>query len=122
MPTILVVDGDQQLRVWMRQILESKGYQVEEARDGYEALARIERGQLALVILDLHLPKVNGLEVIIYLKAHSPSLKNLAICSNLVEGLYTCHAATALGAHKALSKPLDAETFLKHVHALLPHP
>jgi CheY-like chemotaxis protein len=96
MSTVLVVEYDQQHRVWMRQVLESKGYQVEEAGDGYEALACIERGRLALVVLDLSLPKVNGLEIIIYLQAHSPSLKILAICANLVDGVDTCRAAWGL--------------------------
>jgi CheY-like chemotaxis protein len=122
MPNVLVAENDLQLRVWMRHLLESKGYHVEEVDDGYEALTLILRGHLAVVVLDLRLPKVNGLEIIIYLKAHSPSLKILAICDNLVRGIDTCHAATAHGAHDALAKPLDAETFLKHVSALLPHP
>ncbi len=56
-----------------------------------------------LVVLDLYLPKVNGLDIIIYLQAHSPSLKILAICANLIEGNDTCCAATALGAHDVLA-------------------
>lgn len=120
MSTVLVVEGDQQHRMGMRQVLESKGYQVEEAGDGYEALARIERGRLALVVLALSLPKVNGLEIIIYLQAHSPSLKILAICGNLVEGIDTCHTARAFGAHDALAKPFSSEEFLQRVEALLP--
>lgn len=119
MQKVLVVDVNQQLRGWMRRVLETKGYQVEEAGDGYEALAVIERGQLALVVLDIHLPKVNGLELIIYLQTHSPSLKILAVYSNLVEGVDTCHAATALGAHDALAKPFSLEDFLQRVEALL---
>ena len=121
MPTVLVVENDQQLRAWMRQVLESKGHQVEEVGDGYEALARILRGHLALVVLNLNLPKVNGLEIIIYLQAHFPSLKILALCDNLVEGFDTCHAATALGAHNALAKPFSSEEFLQRVDALLPN-
>ncbi len=119
MSTVLVVEYDQQHRVWMRQVLESKGYQVEEAGDGYEALACIERGRLALVVLDLSLPKVNGLEIIIYLQAHSPSLKILAICANLVDGVDTCRAAMGLGAHDAVAKPFSSEEFHQRVDALL---
>jgi DNA-binding response OmpR family regulator len=119
MSSILVVEYDQQHRVRMRQVLESRGYQVEEAGDGYEALACIERGRLALVVLDLSLPKVNGLEIIIYLQAHSPSLRILAICANLIEGIDTCRAAMGLGAHDALAKPFRLEEFLQRVEALL---
>ncbi len=120
MPTMLVVENDLALRVWMCHILESMGYQVEAVGDGYEALARILRGHLVLVVLDLYLPKVNGLDIIIYLQAHSPSLKILAICANLIEGIDTCHAARALGAHDVLTKPFSSEEFLQRVKALLP--
>jgi CheY-like chemotaxis protein len=122
MSRILIAESDQQLRVGMRHILETKGYDVEEAGDGYEALARLERSQLALVVLDLYLPKVNGLEVVIHLQVHSPSLKILAICGNHIEGFDTCQSAMALGAHEALAKPFSAEEFLQRVDILLPHP
>ena len=55
-------ESDQQLRVWMRHIPEAEGSPREDASDGYQALARIERGQLVLVMLDLDLPNVNGIE------------------------------------------------------------
>ncbi|OYT18820.1 MAG: hypothetical protein CCU26_14830 [Nitrospira sp. UW-LDO-01] len=55
-------ESDQQLRVWMRHIPEAKGSPVGDASDGYQALARIERGQLVLVMLDLDFPNVNGIE------------------------------------------------------------
>jgi DNA-binding response OmpR family regulator len=119
MPNVLVAGDELQLRSWLRHLLESKGYQVEEASDGYAALACIERGRLALVVLDLSLPKVNGLEIIIYLQAHFPSLRILAICANLIEGIDTCRAATGLGAHDALAKPFSSEEFLQRVEALL---
>ncbi|TKB69067.1 MAG: response regulator [Nitrospira sp.] len=82
MSIVLGVEYDQQHRVGMRQVLEYKGYQVEEAGDGYAGLARIERGRLALVVLDLSLPKVNGLEIIIYLQAHSPSEDTRHLCQS----------------------------------------
>jgi len=46
----------------MRHIPEAKGSPVGDASDGYQALARIERGQLVLVMLDLDFPNVNGIE------------------------------------------------------------
>lgn len=94
----------------------------EEAGDGYQALASIERGQPAMAVLDLHLCKINGLEIVIYLQAHVTSLKTLAFCHNLVEGIGTWHAATALGAGDALAKPFSAEEFLPRVETLLSHP
>jgi DNA-binding response OmpR family regulator len=58
----LSAESDQQLRVWMRHIPEAKGSHIGDASDRYQALARIERGQLVLVMLDFDLPNVNGVE------------------------------------------------------------
>jgi DNA-binding response OmpR family regulator len=58
----LSAEFDQQLRVWMHHIPEAKGSPREDASDGYQTLARIECGQLVLVMLDLDLPNVHGIE------------------------------------------------------------
>lgn len=108
----MIAESDQPFRGWIRQILEAKGYHVDEAGDGYQGLA----------VLDLHLCKINGLEIVIYLQAHVPSLKTLAFCHNLGEGIGTWPAATVLGAGDALAKPFSAEEFLPRVETLLSHP
>lgn len=122
MPTILVVDDDQQIRLWLRRLLEPKGYQVEEAGDGYAALAYLERAEPALVVLDLFMPKVEGLEIILHLRSQARSVKVLAISGNPIPGFNACEAARTFGAHDALAKPFSADLFLQRVEALLSHP
>ena len=122
MPTILVADDDDQIRVWVRRILESKGYQVEEARDGKEVLGYLKQAEPALVVLDLFMPNVDGLEVILYFRSCAKPVKILALSANPINGYNTCRTAEVFGAHDTLVKPFDAETFMQHVEALLSHP
>lgn len=122
MASVLIVDDDQQIRGWVRQILEAKGYQVEEAGSGTEALASINRNQPRLMILDIYLPEMDGLEVIARLKSLKQPIKVLAISGNAVDGFDTCQTAKALGAHDALAKPFSADLFLQRVEALLAQP
>ncbi len=122
MPTVLVVDDDEQIRLWLRHLLEGKGYKVEEAGDGYAALAYLKRAQPALVVLDLFMPKVDGLEIILHLRSGARALRVLAISGNPIPGYNACATAKAFGAHDVLTKPFDAATFLKYVAALLSQP
>lgn len=122
MPTILIVEDDPQIRKWLRNLLEAKGYQVEEARDGYEALGYLERVRPALVVLDLFLPKVDGLEIIMHLRSCAKQIKVLAISGNQIPGFDVGKTATMLGADDALAKPFSAETFLTSVDVLLSQP
>jgi len=122
MATILVVDDDEQIRAWLRCLLEGKGYQVEEACDGYAALAYLERAEPALVVLDLFMPKVDGLEIMLHLRSCARSVNVLAISGSPIPGFDACVAAKAFGAHEVLTKPFDAEVFLLRVTTLLSNP
>ncbi len=122
MANVLVVDDDPQIRTWLRSILEANGHQVEEARDGYAALAYLERAKPALVVLDIFLPKIDGLELIKHLRSSAKPIKILAMSGNPLPDYDACATAKAFGAHDILAKPFSAETFLKHVEALLSNP
>ena len=122
MAMILVVDDDPQTRVWLRSLLEASGYQVEEADNAYAALAYLERAKPALVVLDIFLPKVDGLDIIMHIRSSAKPAKILGISMNQIPGYDVCRTAKVLGADEALAKPFSAETFLNHVEALLPHP
>ncbi|MFO0699231.1 MAG: response regulator [Nitrospira sp.] len=122
MPTIVVVDDDQQMRTWLRQILEDKGYHVQEARDGYEALASVERSEPALMVVDICLPKFSGLDIIMHLRSRHQSVKVLAISGQILNSYDIRQTAKAMGAHDTLAKPFGSEDFLQRVDALLVHP
>src|SRR5260221_8442931 len=66
---ILVVDDDQYSRDMLRRMLQAEGYQVQEATNGLEALAKFETLRPAVVLLDVNMPEPNGLEVCARLQA-----------------------------------------------------
>ena len=60
MATILVVEDKDSLRLMLRKSLEAEGYDVDAARDGKEALDRIQGQRYELILTDLRLPRVDG--------------------------------------------------------------
>ena len=68
---ILVVDDDKNTRLYLRAVLEEAGYTVTEAENGEDALAAMDRVHIDLVVLDIMMPKLNGLSVCRELRKHS---------------------------------------------------
>ena len=75
-PRILVVEDDLFLRELYADILKGEGYTVESAADGIEALAKIKEGGYDLILLDIIMPKMDGLEVMRQAKKESPKSPN----------------------------------------------
>jgi CheY-like chemotaxis protein len=67
---VLVVDDDEDLRELMHRILEKEGYAVIEARNGKEALARLDEFSPGLILLDLMMPEMDGFELVEELRHH----------------------------------------------------
>lgn len=122
MSIILVVHVDPQVRGRLRNLLEAKGHQVAEACDGYEALAYLTRADPALVVLDLFLPKVDGFEIISYLRSNASLIKILAIPGDSIPGFDACEIARLLGAGDTLPQPFNTDLFLHRVDSLLAQP
>jgi len=73
---ILVIEDDQFLRELYNELLTDESYEVDVAEDGEKGLAKIQNGGYDLVLLDIMLPKVDGLEVLRRLKANPPKAPN----------------------------------------------
>jgi two-component system, OmpR family, response regulator len=114
--TILLVDDEDAVQKLLTYPLEHEGFRVVQARDGEEALRRFEHEQVDLVVLDLMLPKVDGLEVCRRLRATSsvPIIMLTARDDELdkVVGL-------ELGADDYITKPFSIREFRSRVRALL---
>jgi CheY-like chemotaxis protein len=106
-PTILLVEDATENRALLRRWLERRGYKVVEAADGQEALDLAPLANPQLIIMDLRLPKLNGMAVIRRLR-RKPLLANIpAIAlSGLNPDLFR-EAALAEGFADYLSKPID---------------
>lgn len=70
-PRVLVVDDEPAIRALVAKIVERAGHPVDSARDGADAIERLEVQQYAVVVLDLMMPNVDGYALIEYLKARS---------------------------------------------------
>jgi DNA-binding response OmpR family regulator len=114
--TILLVDDEDSVQKLLAYPLERDGFRVLQARDGEEALARFADEQVDLVVLDLMLPKLDGLEVCKRLRAESevPIIMLTARDDELdkVVGL-------ELGADDYITKPFSIREFRSRVRALL---
>jgi DNA-binding response OmpR family regulator len=67
---LLYVDDEPALRELVQNHLSLEGFEVETAADGYEALTLLNTSKFDLVLLDIHMPKMDGLEVLKYMKLH----------------------------------------------------
>jgi two-component system, cell cycle response regulator DivK len=115
--TILVVEDDLHNLYALKNILSAKGYRVLEASDGEEALVVVETRKLDLILLDLQLPKIDGLEVIRQLR-EKPTLEGLPIVMmTACEPEKSRGVAIAAGCDDFLSKPIDYD----HLEAILDH-
>ena len=115
-PTILLVDDEDSVRKVLAFPLEKDGYEVVQAADGEEALTRFDERDIDLVVLDIMLPRLDGLEVCKRLRAKStvPIIMLTARDDELdkVIGL-------ELGADDYITKPFSIREFRSRVRALL---
>jgi DNA-binding response OmpR family regulator len=114
--TILLVDDEESVQKLLTYPLERDGYRVVQARDGDEALARFDDEDVDLVVLDVMLPKVDGLEVCKRLRARSavPIVMLTARDDELDKVL-----GLELGADDYITKPFSIREFRSRVRALL---
>jgi DNA-binding response OmpR family regulator len=114
--TILLVDDEDAVQKLLAFPLERDGFRVVQARDGEEALERFEAERIDLVVLDLMLPKLDGLEVCKRLRASSsvPIIMLTARDDELDKVL-----GLELGADDYITKPFSIREFRSRVRALL---
>jgi two-component system, OmpR family, response regulator len=114
--TILLVDDEESVQKLLTYPLERDGYRVVQARDGDEALARFDSENVDLVVLDVMLPRLDGLEVCKRLRARSsvPIVMLTARDDELDKVL-----GLELGADDYITKPFSIREFRSRVKALL---
>ncbi|MEM6287293.1 MAG: sigma-54 dependent transcriptional regulator [Bacteroidota bacterium] len=117
MPTVLIADDEPAIRRSLREILEFEGYEVHEAVDGDEALEKGQGGGLDLILLDIKMPKRDGMEVLQALHDAESAVPVVMISGHgTVE---TAVEATQLGAVDFLEKPPDLNRLLVTVRGAL---
>jgi len=120
MTLILIIEDDRTIREVLRQILEHAGYEVMEASDGKEGISLYRKRQADLIITDIIMPKKEGLETIVDLKAEFSEVKIIAISGGGRLGPETyLELAEGFGANRLLNKPFGHEELLEAVQDLL---
>jgi CheY-like chemotaxis protein len=115
-PYILVVDDDADFREGLRTALEMKGYQVEDAGNGKEALDRIVDRPPLLVLLDLQMPVMNGRELLQRLRG-APETREIPVV--IISGFGFEWEAELMGAQGYIGKPFEAPELEKTIAQLL---
>jgi PAS domain S-box-containing protein len=117
---ILNVDDNDGARYAKTRILQSAGFQVIEATNGTDALATVKRGGVALVLLDVKLPDINGIEVCRRIKADADSALVLVLqTSAALTGRADKIRGLEGGADNYLAAPIEADELIANVNALL---
>jgi CheY-like chemotaxis protein len=119
MARVLVVDDESQLRQLLCQALERRDHTVDQAADGREALQRLAEHQPDLVITDLVMPGMEGIETIQALRRRCPALPIIAISGGgRIDPENYLAIAGQMGANRTFAKPFRLEEILASVREL----
>jgi two-component system response regulator HydG len=106
-PKILVVDDEESHRIMLKAVLGAEGYMVAEAADGTEALAAVGKGAFDVILLDLRMTSMDGIEALGEIRKISPQVPVLIMTA--YASVKTAVEALKAGAFDYLTKPLDID-------------
>ncbi len=110
MATILIIDDEEAIRNALRDILEMEDYDIEEAKDGIEALSKIKQKGYDAIICDIKMPKMDGMEVLERVQILSPDIPIIMISGH--GDIDTAVETVKKGAFDYISKPPDLNRLL----------
>ena len=115
---ILVVDDDDAIRMMVERVLRREKYDVECARDGFEAIEKLARNDYGTVLLDLMMPRVDGHGVLQFLETRraEPCPRVIVMTANMQGAIST---TTAQSVVRVLPKPFDIRDLISHVRECL---
>ena len=104
---VLVVDDEPPIRALVAKIVERAGHPVEVARDGAEAIDKLEEGDFQVIVLDLMMPNIDGYALIDYLKARSGTRPAIIVIS--AGDTASLRRLDGAVVHSILRKPFDID-------------
>jgi DNA-binding NtrC family response regulator len=110
MAKILIIDDEKSIRKTLREILEYEKYQVDEASDGAEGIAMVQKDKYDIVLCDIKMPKMDGIEVLDKVMAYSADIPVVMISGH--GNIETAVEAVKKGAFDFIAKPLDLNRLL----------
>jgi len=112
-PVILIVDDRIEDRETLRDILGGKGYRTVLAKDGYEAVRFAEKGNFDVILLDIKMPGINGIETMERIKGFRPGAGIIMMTAYSMEEFV--EDSLRKGAYTCLFKPIDVEKMLESI-------
>lgn len=118
-PTVLVVDDEVEVTYALQAFFQQKGYEMVTAFDGGQAMAALQATPVDLVLLDLKMPGVNGIEVLRFLRHHRPATRVIVITA--YDDEYRA-LVEPMGVHGFLNKPFGIEGLTRTIEQVLQQP
>ena len=112
---VLLIEDNEPLRNSLARLLERTGYEVTEAANGRIGLHCMSECAADVVVTDMMMPEMGGVETILALRRSYPGVKIIALSGSAPY----VKIARAVGSHKAMSKPLEPEEFLDAIRELV---
>jgi CheY-like chemotaxis protein len=113
---ILVIDDNREFRSILADVLEGKGFHVFEAENGEEALELMRKTAVQMAIVDLDMPKMNGIEFSRHAKARNPKFPIIMVTA--FAQFYSPAEILSAGVDAFLQKPVDLERLGKAIDTL----
>jgi CheY-like chemotaxis protein len=115
---VLIADDDPDTRLLLSLVLTEQGYDLDTARDGFEALTLAEQQRPDLMVVDHMMPRMTGTDCVSIMKEH-PVLCDVPVVL-VTAAPAAAQAAGRLGFHAAVEKPLELDEFVRTVRRLCP--
>ena len=116
-PVVAILDDEPEMRKALRRLLTCRGFRVEEYACGADLLAALDSRPLDYLLLDLHMPGINGFAVLDALRSQRIPLPVIVITAH--DEPVTAERVRSLGASAYLTKPIDRDTLLSAIEAAL---
>lgn len=113
---ILIVDDDDAIRVMVERVLRRERFEVDTARDGFEAIEKLRENDYGTILLDLMMPRVDGHGVLQFLEKKRPDIaRSVIVMTANLPGAR--EAAQSQPIFRVLSKPFDIRQLVDNVRA-----
>ena len=120
MAHILVIDDDEEICRMLQELLSSEGHEVDIANGGQEGIDHYRRLPSDLVITDIYMPKMNGIELIQNIRQLDSKINIVAMSGDFRNHNHnSLEWAKAMGALEIIEKPFDHQDFVSKVQAII---
>ena len=117
--SLLIVDDEEKLVKYLSRRLVNRGYKVRTALSGREALAAIENSRFTVILLDIMMPEMNGIETLKKIFEIAPTTAVILLTGQLSEKLAA--EGKKLGAFDLVTKPFDLNTLIEKIDLAARH-